>query len=135
MQLTDLPSTLGALRESRYAERLDEERDLKEEIRSNLICRLERGDDLFPGVMGYEDTVIPQIVNAILSRHNFILLGLRGQAKTRIARMLTRLLDPVTPYIAGCEIRDHPFRPICRRCQNLIKELGDESPIAWLKAD
>jgi magnesium chelatase subunit I len=134
MQLTDLPSTLGALRESRYAERLDEQRDLKEEIRSNLICRLERGDDLFPGVMGYEDTVIPQIVNAILSRHNFILLGLRGQAKTRLARMLTRLLDPVTPYIAGCEIRDHPFRPICRRCENLINQLGDESPIAWLKA-
>jgi magnesium chelatase subunit I len=135
MQHTDLPSTLGALRASRFAERLEPRRDLKEELRSNLICKLERGEELFPGVMGYEDTVVPQIINAILSRHNFILLGLRGQAKTRIARMLTRLLDPVSPHIAGCEIRDHPFRPICRRCQDLVLELGENTPVAWLKAE
>lgn len=135
MQHTDLPSNLGALRASRFADRLTEERDLKEELRSNLICRLERGDALFPGVMGYEDTVIPQIVNAILSRHNFILLGLRGQAKTRIARLLTRLLDSYSPYIAGCEIRDHPLRPICKRCRELVEGIGDATPIAWLQAE
>ncbi len=85
--------------------------------------------------MGYDDTVIPQIVNAILSRHNFILLGLRGQAKTRIARMLTRLLDPRMPYIAGCEIWDHPLRPICKQCREKLAKLGDETPIAWLDAE
>ncbi|HJY07108.1 MAG TPA: hypothetical protein VJ323_12395, partial [Bryobacteraceae bacterium] len=135
MQQHDLPTTLGALRASRFAERLAPERDLKEEIRSNLICKLERSETLFPGVTGYEDTVIPQIVNAILSRHNFILLGLRGQAKTKIARLLTRLLDPAMPYIAGCEIRDHPFNPICKQCRDLIDELGDDSPIAWLRSE
>jgi magnesium chelatase subunit I len=134
MQHTDLPSTLGALRRSRFAERLESRRDLKEELRANLICKLERGEDLFPGVVGYEDTVVPQIVNAILSRHNFILLGLRGQAKTRMARMLTRMLDPISPFIAGCEIRDHPFRPICKRCVDLTAEQGDDTPVAWLKA-
>src|SRR3954451_6218138 len=135
MPHSDLPRTLGALRASRFADQLQPDRTLKEELRSNLICKLERGETLFPGVMGYEDTVVPQIVNAILSRHNFILLGLRGQAKTRIARKLIRLLDSVTPYIAGCEIRDHPFRPICKRCRDLVSELGDSTPIAWLKAD
>lgn len=135
MQQHDLPTTLGALRASRFAERLVPERDLKEEIRCNLICKLERGETLFPGVAGYEDTVIPQIVNAILSRHNFILLGLRGQAKTKIARLLTGLLDPAMPYIAGCEIRDHPFNPICKRCRDLIAEQGDDSPIAWLRPE
>ena len=120
----ELPTTLGALRASRFAEGLAPERDLKEEIRSNLICKLERGETLFPGVMGFDDTVIPQMVNAILSRHNFILLGLRGQAKTRIARLLTRLLDPAMPYIAGCEIRDNPFSPICRRCRDLDRRAG-----------
>src|SRR6185312_6979441 len=129
----DLPTTLGALRASRFAEGLAPERDLKEEIRLNLICKLERGETLFPGVTGFDDTVIPQIVNAILSRHNFILLGLRGQAKTKIARLLTRLLDPAMPYIAGCEIRDHPFSPICKRCRDLIDEQGDDAPIAWLR--
>ena len=87
------------------------QRSVKDELRENLICKLQRGDDLFPGVVGYEDTVVPQIVNAILSRHNFILLGLRGQAKTRIIRMLTTLLDERLPYVAGCEIRDNPVPP------------------------
>ncbi|MBV8572267.1 MAG: sigma 54-interacting transcriptional regulator, partial [Acidobacteriaceae bacterium] len=131
----DLPRTLGALRASRFFDQLALDRTLKEELRSNLICKLDRGETLFPGVMGFDDTVVPQIVNAILSRHNFILLGLRGQAKTRLARMLTRLLDAHMPYIAGCEIRDHPLRPICRQCRDKISELGAETPIAWLTPD
>jgi magnesium chelatase subunit I len=135
MQQHDLPTTLGALRASRFAEGLAPERDLKEEIRLNLICKLERGETLFPGVTGFDDTVIPQIVNAILSRHNFILLGLRGQAKTKIARLLTRLLDPAMPYVAGCEIRDHPFTPICKRCRDLVHEQGDDAPIAWIRPE
>ncbi|HWE48602.1 MAG TPA: hypothetical protein VG273_02370, partial [Bryobacteraceae bacterium] len=97
--------------------------------------RLKRGETLFPGIVGYEDTVVPQVVNALLSRHNFILLGLRGQAKTRLIRMLTTLLDPATPYIAGCEIHDNPYAPICRRCQLLIAEKGNDTPIAWLSAE
>jgi magnesium chelatase subunit I len=131
----DLPRTLGALRTSKFFDQLHPDRTLKEELRSNLICKLHRGETLFPGVLGYEDTVIPQTVNAILSRHNFILLGLRGQAKTRMARMLTSLLDPQMPYIAGCEIRDHPFRPICRRCREKIAEHGEDTLIDWVAAD
>ncbi len=135
MPHADLPRTLGALRTSRFFDHLQPDRTLKEELRSNLICKLDRGETLFPGVMGFEDTVIPQVVNAILSRHNFILLGLRGQAKTRLARMLTRLLDPRMPYIAGCEIRDNPLRPICRQCRDKIASMGDDTPIAWLSAE
>jgi magnesium chelatase subunit I len=135
MPTPELPVTLGALRASRFVEQLSPERTLKEELRSNLLCKLERGETLFPGVMGYEDTVIPQIVNAVLSRHNFILLGLRGQAKTRLARMLTRLLDPHMPYIAGCEIKDHPLRPLCKHCREKVAVLGDETPIHWIAAD
>src|SRR5579884_3778806 len=130
--MSDLPQTLGALRNSKFSENLIGNRSVKEELRQNLICKLQRGDDLFHGVVGYEDTVVPQIVNAVLSRHNFILLGLRGQAKTRIIRMLTELLDAQLPYIAGCEIRDNPYHPICRRCKDLIAEEGDETSIAWL---
>lgn len=132
MPETDLPSTLGSLRSSRFFDQLQPGRTLKEELRTNLLCKLDRGETLFPGVMGYEDTVVPQVVNAILSRHNFILLGLRGQAKTRLARMLTRLLDPQMPYIAGCEIRDHPLHPICAECREKIATLGDATPIAWM---
>jgi magnesium chelatase subunit I len=130
-----LPATLGALKTSNFAEQRIGPRSVKEELRQNLICKLQRGEELFPGVVGYDDTVIPQIVNAVLSRHNFILLGLRGQAKTRIIRMLTTLLDERLPYIAGCEIHDNPYRPICRRCLDLIGEQGDETPIAWLGRD
>ncbi len=133
--MPELPASLGALKDSHYSEERISGRSVKEELRENLICKLQRGEDLFPGVVGYEDTVIPQIVNAILSRHNFILLGLRGQAKTRIIRMLTALLDERLPYVAGCEIRDNPYRPICRRCRDLIAEQGDETPIAWLERD
>ncbi len=133
--MPELPSTLGALKSSKFGERHLGERTVKSELRENLICKLQRGDELFPGVVGYEDTVVPQIVNAVLSRHNFILLGLRGQAKTRIIRMLTGLLDEHLPYVAGCEIRDNPLHPICRRCRDLIAEQGDKAHIAWLDRD
>ncbi len=135
MNYYELPRTLGALKHSSFARQLSQERTVKDELRANLICKLERGETLFPGVMGYEDTVIPQIVNAILSRHNFILLGLRGQAKTKLARLLTGLLDAWTPYVAGCEIKDHPFRPICKRCRELVLEQRDETPVAWVKSE
>jgi magnesium chelatase subunit I len=110
-------------------------RTVKDEMRDNLMCRLKTRETVFPGIVGYEDTVIPQIVNAILSKQNFILLGLRGQAKSRILRALTALLDERMPYVAGCEIRDNPYRPLCRRCRDLIAERGDATPIAWLKRD
>jgi magnesium chelatase subunit I len=131
---SELPHTLGALRPSKFSEDRIAARGVKDELRDNLICKLQRHEPLFPGIVGYEDSVIPQVVNAVLSRHNFILLGLRGQAKTRIIRMLTGLLDEVTPYIAGCEIRDNPYQPICRRCRNLIAELGESTPIAYVSA-
>ena len=138
--MPELPSTLGALKSSKFGERhrtasTPSEHTVKSELRENLICKLQRGEELFPGVVGYEDTVIPQIVNAVLSRHNFILLGLRGQAKTRIIRMLTSLLDEHLPYVAGCEIRDNPFHPICRRCRDLIAEQGETTHIAWMDRD
>jgi magnesium chelatase subunit I len=130
--MRDFPSTLGVLKASQFSEERIAGRSVKDELRQNLICKLQRGEDLFPGVIGYEETVTPQIVNAVLSRHNFILLGLRGQAKTRIIRMLATLLDERLPYIAGCEIRDNPYRPICKRCRDLIEAQGDDTPIAWL---
>jgi magnesium chelatase subunit I len=108
---------------------------VKNEIRRNLLRAIERNEPLFPGVHGYEDTVIPQIVNALLSRHNFILLGLRGQAKSRILRGLIQLLDPEIPVIAGCEINDNPLSPICRSCRERVAAEGDNTPIAWLPRD
>jgi len=108
---------------------------VKNEIRRNLLCAVQRGETLFPGVHGYEDTVIPQIVNALLSRHNFILLGLRGQAKSRILRGLIQLLDPEIPVIAGCEINDNPMRPICRSCRERLAAEGDNTSLAWLPRD
>src|SRR5579872_5798646 len=124
-----LPHTLGSLRASNEYQDM---RGVKDELRENLICKLEKKETLFPGIVGYEDTVAPQMVNAVLSKHNFILLGLRGQAKTRLIRMLTSLLDEYVPYVAGCEIHDHPFEPICKPCRTLVKERGDSTPIAWL---
>ncbi len=129
---SDLPRTLGALRGSSFSEQRLRARSVKDELRANLICKIQRGETLFPGIVGYEDSVIPQMVNAVLSKHNFILLGLRGQAKTRLVRMLTALLDPQVPYVAGCEIHDNPYSPICRRCRNLIAAEGDQTPIAYL---
>jgi magnesium chelatase subunit I len=129
----EYPSTLGGLRQSpAYSQERLSARTVKDEIRANLICRLQKGETLFPGILGFEDTVVPQVVNAILARHNFILLGLRGQAKTRLLRLLATLLDERVPYIAGCEIHDNPYRPICKQCRNLVAEAGDGTPIAWL---
>ena len=128
-----LPLTLGELRHHPdfSAARLNT-RSVKDEMRSNLICRLQTRKTLFPGIVGYDDTVVPQIVNAVLSRQNFILLGLRGQAKSRILRALTALLDEHLPYIAGCEVRDDPYAPICKRCRELVAARGDATPIAYL---
>jgi len=127
--------TLGELRQSPFtAQRLGSRR-VKDELRDNLMSRLREGSQMFPGIVGYDDTVVPQIVNAILSRHNFILLGLRGQAKSRILRALTALLDPEMPYVAGCEIHDNPYAPICRRCRELVAKEADATPIAWLTPD
>ena len=122
-----LPSTLGELRASGI-----KTRSIKDELRENLIAKLRAKEPLFPGIVGYEDSVVPQVVNAGLSKHNFILLGLRGQAKTRLIRMLADLLDENLPYVAGCEIRDDPFAPICKSCKAAIAEQGDATPIAWL---
>jgi magnesium chelatase subunit I len=128
-----LPLTLGELRDSHYAQLAH--RSIKDEMRTNLIALLRSGATIFPGIVGYEDTVVPQIVNAVLSKQNFILLGLRGQAKSRILRALTALLDERMPYIAGCEIRDNPFHPLCRRCRELVREKGDATPIAYITRD
>ena len=129
-----LPRTLGELRRSAFSEERLRTRRVKDELRDNLIARLRHHDDasIFPGIVGYDDTVVPQIVNAVLSRHNFILLGLRGQAKSRILRALTTLLDAHMPYLAGCEIRDNPYLPICRRCREEVARLGDAIPISYL---
>jgi len=130
--LPDLPRTLGALRRSDFSEAKLASRSVKDELRENLIAKLRKGGELFPGIVGYEDSVVPQIVNAVLSRHNFILLGLRGQAKTKLIRMLTALLDPATPYVAGSEIRDNPYAPISRYARLQIAEHGDDTPIDWI---
>jgi len=129
-----LPRTLGELRRSPFSEEKLQTRRVKDELRDNLIARLRSSEDkaMFPGIVGYEDSVVPQLVNAILSRHNFILLGLRGQAKSRILRALTSLLDAQTPYVAGCEIHDNPYAPICRRCIDLIGECGEATAVAYL---
>jgi len=131
----ELPRTLGALRHSSFSDARIGNRTVKDELRNNLICKLQRSEALFPGILGYEDTVVPQVVNAVLSRHNFILLGLRGQAKTRLIRGLTTLLDETTPYVEGCEIHDNPYHAICRRCRDLMAAEGDATPIAWLGRD
>src|SRR5437762_12658993 len=130
--MSKLPETLGALKRSPYGVPERALRSVKDELRQNLLARLCNDVPLFEGLLGYEDTVIPQIVNAILSRHNFILLGLRGQAKSRILRALAPLLDPQMPYIAGCEIHDNPYSPICRGCHQEISKHGDSTPIAYL---
>ena len=125
-------TTLGELKQTEWASPARRRRTVKDEMRDNLVCLLENGSVLFPGVVGYEDTVIPQLVNAILSRHNFILLGLRGQAKSRILRELVLLLDEEIPVLAGSEVNDDPFRPISKYGRERIAELGDDTPVAWL---
>lgn len=120
-------STLGELKKSGW-----KSTSVKDEMRKNLIAMLKAGEPLFPGILGYDKTVIPQIQNAILSRHDILLLGLRGQAKTRILRMLVRFLDEEIPIVEGSQINDDPYNPISKYARNLIKEKGDDTPIAWL---
>ncbi len=127
------PETLGALKRSPYAANAG--RSVKDEIRANLLVKLAAGEKLFTGVVGYEETVMPQIVNALLSRHNFILLGLRGQAKSRILRALTSLLDDALPIVAGSEVNDDPFAPISKSSRQLIAQHGDDTPITWVDRD
>jgi len=129
------PTTLGELKQTEWASPARRRRTVKDEMRENLICLLENGTALFPGIVGYEDTVIPQLVNALLARHNFILLGLRGQAKSRILRQLVSLLDEEVPIVAGSEVNDDPFKPISKYGRELIAEHGDATPIAWLPRD
>src|SRR5476651_397158 len=123
-------TTLGDLRQSGYRSR-----PVKQEIRDNLVRKLQAGEPLFPGIIGYDETVIPQLVNAVLSRHNFILLGLRGQAKSRILRGLADLLDDQIPVVPGCEIHDDPLAPLCAACRARIAQEGDAMPIGWLTRD
>ena len=120
--------TLGDLRRARAASPdAFPRRSVKNEVRDNLIAKLRSGEPLFPGIIGYDETVIPQLVNAVLSRHNFILLGLRGQAKSRILRRWSRCSTSICPSIAGCEIHDDPFAPICSACRMRIAAEGDET--------
>ena len=128
------PTVLGDLRRHVAAGTLPH-RSVRRELRDNLIAKLRTGDTLFPGIIGYDDSVIPQIVNAVLSKHNFIILGLRGQAKTRILRALVDLLDDAVPVMAGCEINDDPLAPLCRSCRTRLDEAGDDLPIEWLHRD
>lgn len=128
--MTVRPTTLGALRASGYRPR-----SVKAEIRANLIERLKAGGSLFPGVVGYDDSVLPALSNAVLSRHNFILLGLRGQAKSRILRQLATLLDPEIPVLAGSEVNDEPFAPISKFGRQLVEHAGDDAPIEWIGPD
>jgi magnesium chelatase subunit I len=124
-------STLGELRRA-VADGSIRHRSVHAEVRDNLIDKLRAGTPLFPGIVGYDDTVVPQLVNALLSQHNFILLGLRGQAKTRLLRALATLLDEQIAVMPGCEINDDPLDPICGSCRARVAAEGDATPIAWL---
>jgi magnesium chelatase subunit I len=124
------PATIGELRASGYPDRT-----VKEELRENLLSRLGRGEDLFPSIVGFDESVIPALERGILAGHDLIMLGERGQAKTRLIRHLVGLLDDDVPVIAGCEVNDHPYRPICARCRSLAATDGDAVPIAWLPRD
>ena len=132
----DLPKTLGQLKASGYRVL-----SIKDEMRRNLIRTLRRAGQedpaatktaLFEGILGYEETVLPQVYNAILSRHDMLFLGLRGQAKTRMLRQLVRLLDEVIPIVAGSEINDDPYHPISRYGRDQLARYGDDTPIAWV---
>jgi magnesium chelatase subunit I len=127
MGSTSRPATLGALRASGYTLK-----PIKDELRDNVIERLRKNVPLFPGIIGYDQTVIPALVNALLAKHDIILLGLRGQAKTRIVRQLVSLLDEYVPVVRGSEINDNPFSPVSKYAVDLVKERGDDTPIEWL---
>ncbi len=125
------PTVLGDLRRAVAAGDIPH-RSVKLELRDNLIAKLRSGEPLFPGIVGYDDSVIPQIVNAVLSQHNFIILGLRGQAKTRLLRSLVDLLDDEVPVVPDCEINDDPLDPLCASCRGRLREAGEDLPVAWL---
>jgi magnesium chelatase subunit I len=126
----DHPTTLHALRDSGHVGKT-----VKTELRDNLLTRLRNGEDRFPGIIGFDDTVLPQFERAILAGHDIVLLGERGQGKTRLIRTLVQLLDEWTPVVAGCEINDHPYAPVCTRCRRLAEELDEELPVAWKHRD
>src|SRR5450631_3816657 len=130
MMNIDKIKTLGELKKSGY-----KHRSVKEEVRANLLCRLQKKENSFPGIVGYEDSVIPDTERALLSRHNILFLGLRGQAKTRMARQMINLLDEYIPFVAGSEINDDPFAPISKFSRELIRQKGDDTPISWLHRD
>ena len=120
-------NTILELKESGY-----QPKSIKEELRQNLIKKLKAGEETFPGIIGYEETVIPDVERALLSRHNILFLGLRGQAKTRMARLMVELLDEYVPIISGSEINDDPLKPISKYSKDLIREKGDDTPIEWI---
>ena len=121
------PSTIGELRAAGYPDR-----SVKEELRANLLAKLGRGEALFPSIVGFDDSVLPTVERGILAGHDLILLGERGQAKTRLIRRIVDLFDERVPAIEGCEVVDHPFRPICARCRQLVEEQGDSAPVRWV---
>src|SRR5229473_3261535 len=122
--------TLGELKSAGF-----EVLPVRMEMRKNLLARLRSKEQILPGIVGYEETVIPEIENGVLAGHHMIFLGERGQAKSRIIRALTGLLDEYIPAVAGCEINDDPYNPICRRCRRLVAEQADATPIAWIGRD
>jgi magnesium chelatase subunit I len=124
------PTTLGELRASGH-----ERETVKQEMRRNLLARMRSGEPLLPGIVGYDATVLPQVANALISGHDLILLGERGQAKSRLMRSLVAFLDAEAPVIDGCEINDHPYDPICKRCRDLVAEKGEQTPVGWLPRD
>src|ERR1700742_3375906 len=126
MDITKI-KTLGELKKAGY-----KNRSVKEEVRENLIKKLKNKESTFPGILGYEDSVIPDTERALLSRHNILFLGLRGQAKTRMARQMVELLDEYIPYVTGSEVNDNPFSPISRFARDLVAARGDDTPVSWL---
>ena len=123
-------ATLAELRASGH-----QHRTVKAELRDNLLTRMRAGEDRFPGIVGFDETVLPQVERALLAGHDFVLLGERGQGKTRLIRTIVQLLDEWTPVIAGCEINDHPYEPVCVRCRRLVAEKGEATPVAWKHRD
>src|SRR3984957_10239614 len=123
-------ATVGELRARGHVQQ-----SVKEEIRQNLLARMRAGEDRFPRIIGFGDTVLPHLERALLAGHDVILLGERGQGKTRLIRTLTGLLDEWSPVVTGCEINDHPYAPVCARCRRLAAELGDELPVSWRRRE
>src|SRR3954463_140763 len=124
------PRTLGELKASGY-----KREPVKDYIGRNLIARMTRGEPLFPDIIGYEETVVPQVQNAILSRHDMLFLGLRGQAKTRMLRQLVQLLDEAMPIIEGSEVNDDPYAPLSKEARDRVASMGDDTPIGWVGRD